>query len=266
MQRIELQPAYILHQRAYSDTSAIVDLITPEFGRISVLAKGAKRPKSRFQGLLRAFQPMLVSCAGRGELMTLTQVEIPGQHLQMLASYLSSGFYLNELMVRLLQKFEPQIELFNDYDKSIRRLCDLSDEHVQRQWLLHAILRIFEIKLLRSLGYETEFNQEADSGNMILPDLEYRYHIEYGPVKLNRQKEQKTALEGQSDVDLGNISQEQGMIVSGKTLLIMSSPEELLETHDQTIFREAKRLMRIILANRLGDKPLHSRELFLSKS
>ena len=94
MQRIELQPAYILHQRAYRDTSAIVDLITPEFGRMSVLAKGSKRPKSRFQGLLRAFQPMLVSCVGRGELMTLTQVDIPGQHLQIPASCLSSGLYI----------------------------------------------------------------------------------------------------------------------------------------------------------------------------
>jgi len=266
MQRIELQPAYILHQRAYSDTSAIVDLITPEYGRISVLAKGAKRPKSRFQGLLRAFQPMLVSCAGRGELMTLTQVEIPGKHLQIPSSCLSSGFYVNELIVRLLQKFEPQIELFNDYDKSIRRLCDLPDEHVKRQWVLHAILRIFEIKLLRSLGYETEFNQEADSENVIQPDAEYRYHIEYGPVKLNRQKEQKTTHVDGSGVSSENIVQEQGLIVSGKTLLIMSSPEELFETQDPTIFREAKRLMRIILANRLGNKPLHSRELFLSKS
>ena len=265
MQRIELQPAYILHQRAYRDTSAIVDLITPEFGRMSVLAKGSKRPKSRFQGLLRAFQPMLVSCVGRGELMTLTQVDIPGQHLQIPASCLSSGLYINELIVRLLQKFEPQIELFNDYDQSIRRLCCLSGNDARRQWSLQASLRIFEIKLLRSLGYETEFNTEAGSDDFIQPEAEYRYHLDYGPVRLNPQMDQTVAQSSGIDVDPGNVIHEEGVVISGKTLLILSNPEELLESADQVIFREAKRLMRVILANRLGGKPLHSRELFLAK-
>ena len=185
MQRINLQPGYVLHQRPYRDSSVIIDVLTPEFGRMSLLGKGVKRAKSRFQGQLRAFQPMLVSWCGRGELMTLTQVEIPGKHLQMDGSCLSSGFYLNELLMRLAHKFEPQVEIFNDYDTAVRGLSALSGSSGRNQQLLQAILRIFEIKLLRNLGYEVLLDTEAETNTAVQAEVEYQYHLDHGPVRIN---------------------------------------------------------------------------------
>jgi DNA repair protein RecO (recombination protein O) len=244
--RVELQPAYTLHQKPYRDTSALVELVTPEFGRVTVIAKGLKRPKSKWQGQLRAFQPMLVSWVGRTELMTLTHVEISGKHLHLSAKSLLSGFYLNELLIRLLHRFEPQVEMFSAYDIALREISQIDWSKPIAQWQLQSVLRYFEINLLSALGYGLTLGREFESGANIQADEDYQYLANRGPVKWRKTE----------------IGYNEGVKVSGRTLLALDGHFLLNNYTDRQIFNESKKLMRMILACYLGDKPLMSREMF----
>src|SRR5579864_5526181 len=108
MKRIDLQPACVLHRRPYRETSFLVDLFTPDYGRLTAVAKGARKIKSGIQGLLQPFLPLVVSWTGKGELMTLTHTELAPQQTpcQLRGDCLFAGFYLNELLVCLLQKWD----------------------------------------------------------------------------------------------------------------------------------------------------------------
>jgi len=162
--QIVLQPAYVLHQRAYRDTSAIVELFTPEHGRIGVVARGIKRPKSPWRGLLQPFQPLLVSWRGRGELKTLADVEAQGMALQLSSQPLVSGFYLNELLMRLVARFDAQLTLFGCYDASLRALAVVQDDVA-----LERVLRYFERDLLAALGYALVLDCEVETGRPLTP-------------------------------------------------------------------------------------------------
>jgi len=111
-QKILLQPAYVLHQRAYRDTSALLELFTPEHGRVGVIARGMKSRKSNWRGLLQPFQPLLISWNQHRELGTLTGVEPQGQSLVVAPEFISSGFYIDEIIMRLVDRSEGQLELF----------------------------------------------------------------------------------------------------------------------------------------------------------
>jgi DNA repair protein RecO (recombination protein O) len=115
--RVNLQPAYILHSRPYRDSSVILEVFTPEHGRISALARGARR-KSRggsAAALLQLFTPLLLSFSGRGELKTLTAREAAGTAVSLRGDRLYSGLYVNELLVRLLHRYDPHPQLFVAY-------------------------------------------------------------------------------------------------------------------------------------------------------
>ena len=188
-QRVKLQPAWVLHRRDFRDSSQIVDILTPEHGRLSVVARGIKRPKNRHRGLLQPFSPLLVSWAGKSELVTLSDVERgTGDSAALAGEHLLSGFYLNELMLRLTQRYDPQPELFSLYGTTIDALAGAAQPAVA--------LREFELDLLRILGFGLNLTRDAQSGAQIDADGEYTFAIDQGPIRCAAVHEQEATIRG----------------------------------------------------------------------
>ncbi len=149
-ERISLEPGYVLHHREYRDTSRILDVFTARHGRLTLFARGARGPKSKLAPLLMPFRPLLLSWSGRGEAAQLTGAEGEGEALPMPPGQVMSGFYLNELVINLTTRHDPQPQLFEDYARALRRLC------VEPQ--PEPALRVFEKRLLESIGYGLELD------------------------------------------------------------------------------------------------------------
>jgi DNA repair protein RecO (recombination protein O) len=245
-QRILLQPAYVLHQRAYGDTSSIIELLTPEQGRVGVVAKGVRGNKPRWRGLLQSFQPLLVSFNLRGDLGLLTTAEAQGVALSIRPNIIASGFYLNEILLRLLQRHDAQLTLFAAYDIALRALAALSlGQESYRE--LEIILRRFEMHLLQALGYGLVLSHDVHSGAAVQAHQQFIYVLEQGPVLIVDDNE---AANEQSQACVG-------IPVSGQTL-------QALQTDDFSFAqtrKEAKQLLRAVLTQHLGNKPLASRQL-----
>lgn len=238
MVRLDEVEAYILHGRDYQESSLIIELFTRKHGRLSAIAKGVRRPKSKSRAWLQPFVPILVSCAGRGELLALKESEstAPPHFLQ--GQALISGFYLNELLMRLMSRFDPHPEFFQIYHETL----SLLEKHVTHLTSnLQKILRLFEKSLLKAIGYELQLTREVESGHPLDPNLEYFFHPERGPTRVRQSAS----------------SQLKENVFSGTSLLAIA--EENLEDHQ--ILQDAKRLMRNALKLHLGDRRIESRRL-----
>jgi len=154
-ERITLEPAFVLHSREYRDTSRILDVFSQRHGRLTLFARGARGPKSKLASLLMPFRALLVSWSGRGDAAQLTAAEPHGEAHVLPSRQVLSGFYLNELIISLTTRHDPQPALFEDYAAALRRLAvDSAPE---------STLRVFEKRLLSHLGYGVEFTVEAES-------------------------------------------------------------------------------------------------------
>src|SRR5690242_372226 len=163
-ERITLEPAFVLHHREYRDTSRILDVFSARHGRLTLFARGARGPKSKLAPLLMPFRPLLVSWTGRGDAAQLTGAEPHGEMATLPSRQVLSGFYLNELIINLTTRHDPQPQLFDDYAAALRSLAgDTAAEPT---------LRVFEKRLLASLGYGLEFDVQADTY--------YRFHVGEG--------------------------------------------------------------------------------------
>ena len=223
----------MIHRRAYSDTSMIVELITPDHGRVSVLARGVKRGKAQKALLLQPFRSLHVSWSGRGELPVLSAAEEAGQTLHLQGEALACGYYINELIYHLVPKLEPAQSLFAHYWTTI---CGCNDTD-QRD----SFLRYFELVLLEQLGLSPALGQDIVTGNPIDADMQYCYKIPEGPM--------------QQELAAGN-----GIEMSGATLLEIAA---MKFTSPQTL-AESKKLTRALLHYHLDGKTLLSRALFKS--
>lgn len=154
-ERVSLEPAYVLHHREYRDTSRILDVFTRCHGRLTLFARGARGPKSKLAPLLMPFRPLLLSWTGRGDAAQLTVAEADGEALPLAPRHVMAAFYLNELVISLMTRHDPQAQLFDDYARALRRLC------VEAQ--PEAALRVFEKRLLECIGYGLELDVAADS-------------------------------------------------------------------------------------------------------
>jgi DNA repair protein RecO (recombination protein O) len=230
-QRHDAQSVFVLHTYPYLETSLIVEAFTQNFGRITLVAKGAKRPTSALRGLLRAFQPLLLSWGGKSELRTLYKAEWQGGQLPLQGTALICGFYLNELLIRLLHRNDPHEQLFIYYEEALAALSIAAD--------YIPTLRRFEQRLLQELGYALILTNDVESGKPINPADSYCYEIERGPVVLNGR------------------TCPSNLQLSGKTLLDMKHGDYSLPLTRQ----QSKALMRYLLNHYLGDKPLHTRQL-----
>jgi DNA repair protein RecO (recombination protein O) len=152
-ERIALEPAFVLHHREYRDTSRILDVFTARHGRLTLFARGARGPKSRLASVLMPFRPLLVSWSGSGDAAQLTAAEAHGEPLSLPPRHVLSGFYLNELIINLTTRHDPQLRLFEDYSQALRSLGTESSPE--------PALRVFEKRLLESIGYGLEFDVDA---------------------------------------------------------------------------------------------------------
>lgn len=154
-ERITLEPAFVLHHREYRDTSRILDVFSARHGRLTLFARGARGPKSKLASLLMPFRPLLVSWSGRGDAAQLTGAEGQGESLAMPPGKVMSAFYLNELIISLTTRHDPQPQLFEDYARTLKRLS------IETQ--AEPALRVFEKRLLESIGYGIEIDVTAEA-------------------------------------------------------------------------------------------------------
>ena len=229
--RVSQEPAYVLHHYDYGETSLLLEMFTHQHGRLGLIAKGARRPRSPLRPALIPFQPLAVSFSGRGELPTLTTVE-PTEHASVIAGEaLFCGLYLNELLLRLLHRHDPHERLFASYAQALGRLGAESK--------FEATLRIFEKRLLEEIGFGLVLDHDVQDGKVLQPEQRYRYLPERGPV-------------------LAATTEDDGIAMQGASLLALA--RESLE--DEEALAEVKRLMRALLARHLGARPLTTRDLF----
>lgn len=144
--RISDEPAYVLHRYDWSESSLILEVFTRRHGRIALVAKGAKRPSSNFRPILLPLQPLHVSFGGDAEIRTLKSAEWMGGHVMPSGDALLSGYYLNELLLRLLARDDPHERLFDAYASVVEVLASEHGEALQ------PALRAFELLLLRDIG------------------------------------------------------------------------------------------------------------------
>lgn len=232
--RVDLEPAYILHRRPYRNTSLLVELFSKTYGRIGGIARGAQRARTGTHSLIQPFGRVLVSWVGRGELVTLTHIEADAKPAVIDPAHMASAFYLNELLMRLLIRHDPHEGIFTCYEQALHALVPGTDmPHIQQA------LRFFEKRLLDELGYGLVLDHDAESGEAIRADADYYYVLDLGPVPMN------PTLTG-------------GVPVQGSSLLALVG--ELTMSERQ--LREARQLMRTVLRQYLGDKPLQSRLMY----
>ncbi|GAB5604771.1 DNA repair protein RecO [Sideroxyarcus sp. TK5] len=228
--RIQDEPSFVLHSYPFRETSLIVEVFSRNHGRVPLVARGARRPRSAVRGLLMGFQPLALSWFGKHELRTLHSAEWQGGQPQLQGTALLCGFYLNELLLNLMARDDPHESLFDYYQQTLQRLAQEQD---------HAYtLRSFEKRMLQELGYALSLETEAGNGRPVVPERSYRYILERGAVP-------ETA------------DSSQGMPVTGKTLLDMAADDY----RDAVTARQSKQLMRMLLDHHLAGKPLHTREL-----
>jgi len=234
--KVLLEPAYVLHQRPYRDTSLLLEVFSLSYGRVGLVARGVKGKRNQRQALLQPFIPLQLSWSGRGELATLTDVEAGGAAHKLVGPVLLSSFYINELLTHLLHRHDPHPDLFEYYRYTFNQLDSLNQPQ-----LLQRHLRLFEKQLLEEIGYGLMLEYELVQGDPIDANRSYYYHPGQGPM-----------LAQGDDVN-------QTMLFKGDSLLVFA--EENLDQPQH--LKDARRLTRLVLDHYLGGKKLHSRKLLM---
>jgi DNA repair protein RecO (recombination protein O) len=228
------QPAFVLHSYPYKETSLIIDLFTRDFGRVALIAKGAKRPHSQLRGVLQTFQPLSSSWVGKSELRTLTDAEWVGGMLPLEKTALLCGFYLNELLVKLLARDDAHPALFDHYVATLNQLAHNEPAPI--------VLRKFERALLKETGVSADLTRCTATRAPVQADLVYVVDPERGP------RPERAA--------------DPWPRVAGKTLLDM----EREDYQDAATQAQSKQLMRFLLAHHLGGAPLNTRQILIDLS
>jgi DNA repair protein RecO (recombination protein O) len=229
--RVTAQPGFVLHSYPHRETSLIIDVFSRDYGRIALVAKGAKRPLSKLRGVLQTFQPLSLSWSGKSEIRTLIAAEWVGGLLPLEKSALLCGFYLNELLVKLVARDDPHAALFDHYVTTLNQLAHQEPAPI--------VLRQFERALLKQTGVAGDFTRCTSSRQPVDPAENYVVDPERGP-RLARAADSWPR-------------------VSGKTLLDM----EREDYSDVVTQAQSKVLMRFLLAYHLGGAPLNTRQILI---
>jgi DNA repair protein RecO (recombination protein O) len=230
-ERVQLEPCFVLHGRDWHNTSRIVDLFSRSQGRITLIARGARRPTSPWRALLMPFRPLLVSFSLRGELGMLLAAEAASAPLEPSPDRLLAGFYANELLLRGMSPHDPHADLFDHYGSLLADLAGQEDEAV--------LLRRFELGLLDALGYGARLDHDGASGTPLLPDAWYRLDPLAGLRRVDRV--------GETDPDAD--------CCRGADLLALAAGRP-----DSAAARgPLRRALRGALDQALGSRPLRSR-------
>lgn len=232
--RHEQQPAFVLHTYPFRDTSVIVEAFTRHHGRVGLIARGARSARSPLRSALLAFQPLAVAWAGRGELRTLARAEGTGPAPSLGGRAMMCGYYLNELILKLLQRDDPHEALFDAYARALMALGGPGEAALT--------LRRFEIALLREIGYGLLLDRDASSGRPLEPEAMYAYLSDLGPVPAD---------------ELGGRTAP--ATVRGKTLLDIAADD----FSDPLTAAESKALMRSLIGHHLDHRVLHTRQMLI---
>jgi len=195
-----------------------------------LLAKGARRQKSGMRGVLMPFKPLLLSWAGKGQLPILTAAESQGHLSDMLGKPLHAAYYANELILKLLHRFDAHQDLYDSYDHTVRDLTAGEDAGM--------LLRVFEKRLLQEIGFGLILDHDVETGEEIKETANYRYVPQFGPV-------------------VTEVANENGMQVSGQTLIAIR--EEYFKTSESR--QQARVLTRNLITQQLGGRELRSRKV-----
>lgn len=228
--RVSLQPAFILHGRDFRNTSRLLDVFTLDYGRVTLVAKGARSSRSKLQGVLEPFTPLIISWSGKGDVQTLTGAESVKNSINLLGKQVMSAYYITELLQRLMTVHDPHSDLFDIYKETLENFSHTDEE---------LVLRKFEKQLLTEIGYGLNLDTDAENGTPLIKEELYYYDLERGPINIQGHE----------------IGEE--FVISGQTLFDLSA-EKFSSLQNK---KEAKQLMRIILSHHLGDKPLKTRSL-----
>jgi DNA repair protein RecO (recombination protein O) len=228
--RVMLEPAFVLHVRAYRDSSRIIDAFTQHHGRVALVAHGIRRPRSRLRPAAEPFRLLLLSWSGRGSLRTLTGAEAGGPGGALRGDPLLGAWYVNELILRLLERDDQHSALFAHYARTLAELA--AGTHPAR------VLRRFEKALLDELGYGLNLERDIVSAQPVRPDRRYRFDFEGGPIEIDAASTGTEAF-------------------SGASLLSLASGE----LNEESALHDARRLLRLTLDRYLGGRPLKSREV-----
>lgn len=239
-QRIEQQPAWVLHAQPWRETSLIVELFSRDHGRVAVVAKGARRPASQLRGLLMAFQPLRVDWSGGGEVKTLVRAEWQGGQRLLAGRALLCGFYLNELVLRLTAREDPHPGLYQSYCTAVGALGSGA--------AASPLLRRFELALLRELGYEASLHPEPGGATIAAQDR-YRYLVEQGLQRIDDMGDRSPPNE---DADGAQV------VLSGQTLIDIAADDF---SRAETL-AQSRQLLRVLIHHTLGGKTLQSRRIF----
>lgn len=232
--RVDAQPALILHARAWRETSLLLECLSPDHGRVGLIARGVRRERSRLpRGLLQPLQFLSLSWLGKGELFTLTHAEATAAPLAISGERLYSSMYLNELVLRLCARSDPQPELFEHYCTCLHRLAAGEPEG----WTL----RRFERDLMIALGYGLVLDRDISDGSDLLASREYSYLINTGP-------QQGRSTNG-------------ALRVSGAALLALHRDERPTPAQE----RELRLLMRALLQDQLNGGSLNAWDMRMRK-
>lgn len=237
MKVVNAQIAYILHKRAYRETSSILEVLTKDFGRLSLMSRGCRGARSKIAGNLMLFTPLVISWQGKGAMPYLKSIERANLKPPVLKNRaLLSAMYINELLMYLLHKDDVHEDIFEHYHRCLYLLENVDN--------LEISLREFEVELLKMLGFGLDLNTEADTSSPIQVDEMYNYYFEHGMVK-----------------GTGN-TKSNAPKISGACLMALRDKQyqEIAKSDDQ--LSELKQLMRAIIGYHLGSKKLKSRELF----
>lgn len=227
--RVHSQPAFILHHRPFRDSSQILDVLTRDHGKIALVARGSRGSKSRLAGILRPFLPLRLSWLLKSELGTLTGADAAGPPAGMAGDALLAAYYVNELLLKFLHRYDPQPEIFALYKNVL-------DALVQSKRVA-AVLRSFELELLSLLGYAVNIGGSDGSLSDLDSEQYYEYRMELGLVAV---ESAGTAL-----------------VFTGATYAEIAAQR----FSDPDILRAASRLLREIIAFHLGGTELKSRKV-----
>ena|SRR5690606_18762027 len=234
-EQVLLETGFVLHQRAFRNTSQLLECITAAHGRVGLVARGSRAgrgtrrsPTSPQRALLQPFVPLKLSWLARGELGRLTHVEPAAAPYALGADSLYAAYYANELLLRLLARGDPNAAVFSCYSRCLAVLA--GGGRVAR------VLRFFELELLGALGYGVELDSDAATGEPLVAERRYRFEAEVGVVAADAPRGDEPTYEGR---------------------VLISLRERILDDDDS--LRAAQQLLGTVLKAHLGDRPLKSR-------
>jgi DNA repair protein RecO (recombination protein O) len=171
--RITLEPAFVLHRYDWSESSLIVEVLTRHHGRVALVAKGAKRPASNFRPVLLPMQPLHMTYSGDSEVKALKSAEWVGGYAMPSGNALLTGFYLNELMMRLLLRDDPQELVYDLYAQTVSVVA-------QNNGLMTAALRAFELLLLQNMGWLPDLSSVTQTQQGLQEGIAYNLNSDAG--------------------------------------------------------------------------------------